>query len=122
VVEDNPDARGAFVDILRDLGYQVLEAGDGEEALALYTAHRDEIDLVLSDMVMPRMGGLALYQALRQQNPHVKLAIVSGYPLGAAEESNSETGILAWLSKPFDMVTLSRHLRAMLEEEPLLQK
>jgi len=72
VVDDEEILRDLMKDILRDLGYGVMLAPDGREAVDVYREHEDEIDLVIVDMVMPKMGGKETFQELRRINPEVK--------------------------------------------------
>jgi len=101
VVEDNAATREAVSDTLKMLGYQIIEAADGEEALRRFEHQAGEIDLVLSDLVMPGMGGEALLQALRQKEPHVRMVMMTGYPLVEKSKALLEQGGVTWLSKPF---------------------
>jgi CheY-like chemotaxis protein len=89
--------------MLERLGYQVLAANNGRHALEVYDRHQDEIDLVLTDVTMPEMGGIALYQALRARNEAIKVVAMTGYPLNVGREDLSAQGIVAWLSKPLSI-------------------
>jgi two-component system cell cycle sensor histidine kinase/response regulator CckA len=108
VVEDEPATRRALVDGLELLGYRILEAADGREALALYEQRGGGIDLVLSDAVMPQMGGQALFWALREQDPAVKVVLVTGHPLERELEGLRSEGLAGWLLKPLDIERLAR--------------
>ena len=108
VVEDDLSLREALVDSLEMLNYQVLEAEDGREALATFEQHGDEIALVLSDVVMPEMGGTALFQALRQRDPAVKVVLLTGYPMGEEIEDLKSEGIIEPLQKPPSLDQLAR--------------
>jgi len=79
LVEDEDALRRAAIRLLSRHGYRVLEARDGEEARALYADHAHEVDLVLTDVVMPRMSGLALYDELRRSGATVPFVFMSGY-------------------------------------------
>jgi signal transduction histidine kinase/ActR/RegA family two-component response regulator len=108
VVEDEPATRRALVDGLELLGYRVLQATDGREALALYEQRGGGIDLVLSDAVMPQMGGQALFWALRERDPAVKVVLVTGHPLERELEGLQAEGLAGWLLKPLDIDRLAR--------------
>ena len=110
LVEDNADVQNALADNLVSLNYQVITAGNGREALAILAARPAEIDLVLSDMVMPEMGGGELFAAIRQQGLSVPVVILSGYAAGNELQKLQEQGLAGWLPKPVDMVKLSRLL------------
>ncbi len=109
VVEDNAAMRKALVESLELLNYQVLEAANGREALTIMERQTSEdfrsleegkIALVLSDMVMPGMGGQALFQALRQWDPTVKVVLLTGHPLEKELENLQAQGLSGWLLKP----------------------
>ncbi len=115
IAEDNHAARVALQHLLEGLGFEVLAAADGEEALAIYGEHGAEITVVLSDMVMPKLGGMGLYQALVKQNPQIKLIIMTGYPQEDGGTQLLEQGIVDWLPKPFGAEDLMAKLSAALE-------
>jgi len=114
VVEDNAATRGALAESLKLLNYRVLEAANGQEALTIFERHtwqvsedfpsleegEGRIALVLSDLVMPKMGGQALFQALRQQYPTVKVVLLTGHPLEKELENLQAQGLSGWLLKP----------------------
>jgi two-component system, cell cycle sensor histidine kinase and response regulator CckA len=79
LVEDDPEVRSLFSTFLRGGGYAVHEAGDGEEALHIFERHADEIDVVMTDVVMPNVSGPSLASALRARKPDVRVLFVSGY-------------------------------------------
>ena len=114
LVEDEQDVRDACERLLGHLGYQVLTAGDGQQALAVYAEHQDEIALILTDAVMPQMGGVALVRALRAENPGIRVVITSGYPLGEDAEEFLAEGTVAWLQKPWDLAQLAQVVRGVL--------
>ncbi|MDF3983644.1 PAS domain-containing protein [Luteibacter sp. PPL201] len=106
VAEDNDDVRAYVVEVLRDLGYRVLEAHDGHAALRLLGRPDVEIDLLFSDVVMPGMAGWELAQRARQMKPELTVLFTSGYPrnIETNEKELRGTGILA---KPFTRTELS---------------
>jgi two-component system cell cycle sensor histidine kinase/response regulator CckA len=116
VVEDNAATRGAVVDSLEVLGYQVLEATNGQQALAAFEQHAGEIALVLSDVVMPEMSGQALFQALRQQDTGIKVVLMTGHPLERQLESLRAEGLISWLPKPPSVEDLARVIAQALNE------
>lgn len=115
LVEDNAPLREAISDSTRELNYQVLTAENGMEALDLYTQHRDEIALVISDMVMPEMGGKALMRSLRDQKADVKMILFSGYPLASGDKAFLEASGIRWLQKPFTAGELSTLIEEVLK-------
>ncbi len=79
LVEDDPEVRGLFSRFLERAGYTVIEAADGRDALETFDARSDDIDLVITDVVMPNVSGPALTSAIRARRPDVKVLFVSGY-------------------------------------------
>ena len=100
VVEDSASTREAVVQSLELLNYRVLEAANGQEALALLGRYGDEIALILSDVVMPGMGGIALLHALKARGLPVRMVMLTGHPLGKEMESLRTQGMIDWLPKP----------------------
>lgn len=105
VVEDQLATQEALVSCLEELNYQVLTAANGRDALAVYRQARDEVALVLTDMVMPEMGRRVLSQQLRQLSPDVKVVVVSGYPLDNETKNMQSPDFVGWLRK---LVALDR--------------
>lgn len=112
VVEDNAAARAAIVASLELLNYRVLEAGNGKVALRVFAEHRKDIALVLSDLVMAEMGGKALAQTLHQQDPTVRVVVMTGHPLTEEREMLRDIGVLAWIQKPPELAYLAEILSA----------
>ncbi len=100
VVEDEATVRSALVESLNLLKYQVLEAANARDALMILEAHHDEIALVLSDVVMPEMGGIALFHALKQKGSSVPMVLLTGHPLDKTLDDLYAQGLSAWLPKP----------------------
>ena len=117
-VEDDSMVLGAGQGMLESLGYTVLTAMDGEEALVVYRAHRDEIALVVTDLVMPRMGGEVLYRALRRIDPEVRVLVVTGYSysMKGSIDGLRASGVSGFLQKPFERDEMARAVRAALDE------
>ena len=107
IVEDDATIRGNVRECLQQLGYHVVEAENGEAALQVYDRLHGKIDLVLSDLVMPGMGGYELAGQLAQRHPGVRMLFMSGY----TEDSAARRDILlqgsAFLQKPFSVADLS---------------
>lgn len=107
LVEDEPMVLKTGQALLEHLEYRVLTAINGEEALMIYTEHKDEIALVLADMVMPHMGGVELFQGLRLQNPGVKMVMLTGYPLGDEVLKIRDNNQIGWVQKPIRLKQLA---------------
>ena len=112
LVEDDPEVRSLFSAFLRDGGYQVVEAADGQEALEAFERQAESIDVVMTDVVMPNVSGPALASALRTRRPDVKVIYVSGYTeqleLGGPEPNTTH------LAKPVTRGALLKHLALLL--------
>jgi signal transduction histidine kinase/transcriptional regulator with GAF, ATPase, and Fis domain/ActR/RegA family two-component response regulator len=116
LVEDEPAVLEVGQAILEQLGYRVLTACNGQQALEVYVAHQDEIALALIDMVMPVMGGGELFQALRALNPAVKVVMTTGYPLEEEGKQLLAQGILDWLQKPVKPAQLAQAVSRALQD------
>lgn len=116
LVEDDPYVSAALQAMLEYLGYQVLVAASGKEALDLYEAHRQDIAVVVTDMIMPAMNGIALARALRERQATVPVVVLTGYPLGEEVPYLRAQGITAWLQKPVTDETLRRTLEDVLAQ------
>jgi CheY-like chemotaxis protein len=118
VVEDNPVTRSAFVESLERLDYQVLEAENGQTALELYQQVGSDISLVLSDLVMPGMGGKELARVLQEKDPALPVIFLSGHPLGEMDEEMDEVKVVEWLQKPVDLEDLAQVVgRALIKSQ-----
>ncbi|MCI0577115.1 MAG: response regulator [Chloroflexi bacterium] len=114
LVEDDRATREAIQEVLETLGYRVMAAGSGREALTLFDRHEEVIDLVVSDMVMPEMSGVEFYQALDARQPGVKVMVATGYPLADEGRHLLERGVVAWIQKPFSADELAHKVREAL--------
>ncbi len=115
VVEDDADVRASTVRALRRAGYEVIEASDGQEALTLMASRELEVDLVVSDIVMPRMGGAAFVRALTQRWPRVRVLFVSGYPGDSPDVCAVEEMAIPVLEKPYTPSILLFEVRLRLD-------
>ncbi len=110
VVEDNEATRGALVSSLDLLNYQTLEARNGAEALHLLT-HRDDVDLVLTDMIMREMSGIDLLRAMEKQHINLPVILLSGHPRDQNIEDVETLKVsYTWLSKPVALEKLAHAL------------
>ena len=115
MVEDEPSVGNLFECLLRKLGYEVIRAEHGEEAEKALAERRDgAIDLVLTDMDMPRMDGTELVRRLAERNRHLKIILTSGNGenLEADDDASSSYD---FLPKPFSMQTLAQKVREVLD-------
>ena len=114
LVDDEEMVLEAGEELLKHLGYEVLLAGDGQEALELYKKNHDMIDLVLLDMVMPVMGGGEAYDRMKRIDANVKVILSSGYSLEGEAKEILRRGCDAFIQKPFKLEQLSQKLREIL--------
>jgi CheY-like chemotaxis protein len=118
LVEDELEVRGLARDILQQQGYTVLESADGDEALRVAREHVGPIHLLVTDVVMPLMGGRELADRLRAGRRETKVLYVSGYTNDAIlHQGVSETGT-AFLPKPFTASALAHKVRQVLDATP----
>jgi DNA-binding NtrC family response regulator len=106
-VEDDPSVLETNKLMLEDLRYRVLGAKNGQEALKIYDRHRQEISIVMTDAVMPRMDGISLLQALSSQDPDIKALVITGYPIGEETRKTLMQGTVDWIQKPVNLAELS---------------
>ena len=116
VVEDNPSALTVIEEILRMLNYQVVTAKNGLDALAILPQNPD-ITVVLSDVVMPELGGFALYQKITEAYPHIDIILMSGYTKEQEQSFWSTNRDVAWLRKPFSIQSLADLIYQTLHKE-----
>jgi two-component system cell cycle sensor histidine kinase/response regulator CckA len=116
VVDDEEGIRRSAVRLLTRYGYQVEEAGDGEAALAALGGAATRFDLVLSDLIMPKLGGLALYEELRRRNVKARILLMSGYTAEDIQALNGANSGVSFLNKPWTVTDLLRRVREVLDE------
>ena len=114
VVDDEDQIRELTKKTLETHGYRVITANDGEEAITLYKQNRDEIKLVLMDMMMPVMGGSASIRELRKVNPDIKIIGVSGLTEKDKLAEVAHINVNAFLSKPYTAEKLLRNIYVIL--------
>ncbi len=117
VAEDNEQVRDLAASVLMREGFEVLVAGDGEHGRELYQAHKGQVDLLLTDVIMPGMNGKELYEALTAIQPDLKAIFMSGY----TDDVIGEHGVLEkgirFLQKPFSILTLKKMVHEALNDE-----
>ena len=101
--------------MLREIGYKVIAARSGSEAIRLFQENKESIDLVALDMIMPEMSGKETYERLKEIDPDVKVLLVSGYSLNKQVEELINLGCNGFIQKPFDIIQLSQKIRAVLD-------
>lgn len=116
VVEDEPAVRELAAFALREKGYTVFEAVNGEEGLRVARQHEGKIDLVLTDVIMPVMGGKEMADHLRTSHPDTKVLFTSGYTQDAIGHHGVLRPGIVFLQKPYMTTTLARKVREVLDE------
>jgi CheY-like chemotaxis protein len=117
LVEDDLHLRTVAQRLFEKVGYRVLAAADGAEGLATYRARARELDLVITDLVMPKASGQALYEAIRAEQGSakpVKVLFTSGYPAPDFRESLAGDPNVAFVTKPWTASELLRQIRSLL--------
>lgn len=112
LVDDEEIIRDITSELLKEMGYQVLSFADGESAVEFYRRQWREVDLLLVDMVMPKMNGREFFRRAREINPRAKAYYFSGYSLMGDGHTLEEDGVLGLISKPASQETLDQKLQA----------
>jgi PAS domain S-box-containing protein len=115
LVDDEKLIVDAGKKMIESLGYEVLAAKSGEEAIKLYTQSHDRIDIVILDMIMPQMNGGEVYDRLKKINTDVKVLLASGYSRNGQAEEILERGCNGFIQKPFNINYLSQKIREVLD-------
>ena len=116
LVEDDAVVRELVREILEANGYSVLEAAQGEEAIAICRGHDGPIDLLLTDTVMPRMGGRELAEHVRNERPQTRILFMSGYTQVGFDGLGGLPAGVAFIQKPFSPTALAARVRDVLDE------
>ena len=114
-VEDEGDLRELATSALVEKGYRVIEAADGSQAAALYTAESDHVDLVVSDMGLPKISGYDLFLELKSKNPRVKMVLASGYLEPELKLRILRSGVKDFIQKPYTREALLKCVREVLD-------
>jgi CheY-like chemotaxis protein len=112
VIDDEPDLVASFERLLRPLGHACLSAGTGPDAIALID--RTQPDLVVTDLRLPGVDGLAVARHARTRVPPIPVVLITGYDSAPARHAASETGIGAFLAKPFTNAAFLEAVRRVL--------
>ena len=117
LVDDEDGILNVGKAMLGEMGYKVLLAGSGKEAVEVYRKHRDKIDLVILDMIMPEMSGSEAYKRMKKNNPGVKALLASGYSIDGQAAEIMELGCNDFIQKPFNIKELSWKIRKILDKK-----
>jgi CheY-like chemotaxis protein len=117
LVDDEPYSVVIVSRLLNSANYKVITASNGKEALDLYEKHREQVNLIILDLIMPRMSGGECLQALLTMDPMVRVLVVSGAQMMGMEEDMKASGAKGLVKKPFDMSHLLEKIRKIIDEE-----
>jgi two-component system, cell cycle sensor histidine kinase and response regulator CckA len=117
VVEDELPMLNLLKKILEDAGFRVLMAKDGIEAIDVYSRHQGDVDLVLCDMALPKLGGWTVYLALKERNPQVKMILTSGYLDPKVKSDMVKGGVRDFIPKPYIPETIVKSVRQALGDQ-----
>jgi len=117
LVDDEEIVIDVGVKLLNKLGYTALEARNGYQAMEIFKANKDNIDLVILDMIMPDKSGGETYDSLRKIDSEVKVLLSSGYSLSGQASEILDRGCNGFIQKPFSMRTLSQKIREVLSHD-----
>ena len=116
IVEDEPSLRHLAQNVLKAQGYEVLTSANGQDALNLVRDHKGSpIRLVVTDIIMPVMGGVVMAEWLKSDNPEIKILFTSGYTDDAITQPETLEKGFEFLSKPYTAATLASKVREMLD-------
>jgi CheY-like chemotaxis protein len=107
VIDDEKMIRDMSSDILYALGYQVHSASNGSEGIKIYKKYKNEIDVVILDLIMPEMDGITCFKSLKRINPKVKVIITSGISETSQRDELERLGIVAYILKPFSLQNIA---------------
>ncbi|MBK6328668.1 MAG: response regulator [Chloroflexi bacterium] len=117
LVEDNTALGLAFQDTLKSANFQVIMASNGREALDLCQNNPVHIDLLLTDLIMPEMGGEELAAAILQIYPTLKIVIMSGYPDTDIRATSLKIQVHGWLKKPIALQNLLNTINSLIHDQ-----
>lgn len=117
LIDDEEVVRELGKDILEENGYKVLLAKDGEEGISVYQANKDQIDLVILDMVMPQKSGTEVFKALKSINPNVKVLLATGYSLNEQAQEILHNGAVGFIQKPYQVGEFLKSIRRALDRK-----
>ncbi len=115
LVDDEEDIIEVGGEILEALGYQVMTAGSGAEAVKIYEENMGSIDILIIDMIMPKMNGGELYDRVKEMNSAAKVLLSSGYSIDGEASKVMGRGCDGFIQKPFGIIEISRRLREILD-------
>ncbi|MCQ2397218.1 MAG: response regulator [Lentisphaeria bacterium] len=116
LVDDEDMIWDVLSDMLQELGYRVILAGDGQEAVQIYGSNPGRIDLVILDMLMPNMGGRETFFILKELDPNVKVLASSGYVSQEEIQDVMDSGAVGFMRKPYRMADLAKKIQEIFQD------
>jgi len=117
LAEDEESVRTLAKTVLKEFGYEVIEAGDGQEAVNRFMENKDRVDLFLTDVIMPGMNGREAYERIKKAKPEVKVLFASGYPSDFTHKTEILAQGLDFISKPVPPEILLKKVREVLDRK-----
>jgi DNA-binding response OmpR family regulator len=117
LAEDDTDVRNLSRWALEEFGYKVIEASDGADAIRKFTEHRDKIQLLLLDVVMPHKNGAEVFDEIKKLKPEIKVLFMSGYPADLLRKEDVLEAGSHFIAKPVSPRNLLREVNRVLETE-----
>ncbi len=117
LVDDEKIILNVGMELLESMGYQVLVAGNGKEAIEVFKKTHDNIDMIILDTIMPEMGGDQTYEKLKEINPRIKVLLSSGYGINDQAVQILANDCDGFIQKPFNLEDLSKSTRAILDKD-----
>ncbi|MCE5312266.1 MAG: response regulator [Nitrospiraceae bacterium] len=115
LAEDDADLRKLAKELLVEFGYNVIEASDGEEAIRMFACHQDSVDLLILDVIMPKLNGMAVYEEISRIKPDMKTLFISGYTADLMHQKGIAQDKFSFIQKPVSPSVLLRKIREVLE-------
>jgi two-component system, cell cycle sensor histidine kinase and response regulator CckA len=115
IVDDEDAVISVCRELLETLNYKVLTACSGKDAIGIYQSQKEEIDLVVLDMIMPGMGGGEVFEIMKTINPDIRVILSSGYSLNGQAANIMKQGCKMFIQKPFSIDELSKKIREVLD-------
>ena len=115
IADDDEGLRSVLADVLRGLGYRVLEARDGEDAVEIARTHRGDLDLLIADLVMPRLSGYEAAEGVRQLHPQIAVLFISGYVDERSLAWKEPSPSMLFLPKPFSISELEEAVASLID-------
>lgn len=114
IVEDGTDLQKALCESLNRMNYQVLVADNGRKAVEIFDRKGKDIDLVITDLVLPEISGKEVCKELKRRRPDVSIIMMSGYPIGDKDRKELAEGNVTWVQKPITMAKLAQIVQKLL--------